>query len=138
MRRPAGARRGVALLLLAPLAACHGGAPATPRATFDASGVEDTTAEAGPAASDASSDAASDASSNASDASSDAPSVIRLGPRAPGAVFVHLFEWRWTDVARECEAYLGPAGFAAVQVSPPSEHAVLAGHPWWQRYQTVG
>jgi alpha-amylase len=60
------------------------------------------------------------------------------GSDARGAVFVHLFEWRWTDVARECEAYLGPAGFAGVQVSPPSEHAVLAGAPWWQRYQTVG
>ncbi|HVZ75001.1 MAG TPA: alpha-amylase family protein [Polyangia bacterium] len=60
-----------------------------------------------------------------------------LGAPGPGDVFVHLFEWRWTDVAKECEAYLGPAGFSAVQVSPPSEHAVLAGFPWWQRYQTV-
>jgi alpha-amylase len=58
-----------------------------------------------------------------------------LDPRA--AVFVHLFEWRWTDVARECEDFLGPAGFAGVQISPPSEHAVLTGAPWWQRYQTV-
>jgi len=55
----------------------------------------------------------------------------------PGAVFVHLFEWKWTDIALECETFLGPNGFAAVQVSPPSEHAVLAGDPWWQRYQTV-
>jgi len=57
-----------------------------------------------------------------------------------GGVFVHLFEWRWPDVARECESFLGPKGFTAVQVSPPSEHAVLAsdGFPWWQRYQTVG
>ncbi|HVU51936.1 MAG TPA: alpha-amylase family protein [Polyangia bacterium] len=79
------------------------------------------------------------ASSDAgADASVEAPTVVHLGPPAPGAVFVHLFEWRWTDVARECEAYLGPAGFAAVQVSPPSEHAVLPGYPWWQRYQTVG
>jgi len=53
-------------------------------------------------------------------------------------VFVHLFEWRWPDVARECENFLGPRGFTAVQVSPPSEHAVLGGFPWWQRYQTVG
>jgi alpha-amylase len=52
-------------------------------------------------------------------------------------VFVHLFEWRWADVARECENFLGPKGFTAVQVSPPSEHAVLGGYPWWQRYQTV-
>ncbi len=56
----------------------------------------------------------------------------------PGAVFVHLFEWRWTDIALECETHLGPNGFAAVQVSPPSEHAVLANEPWWERYQTVG
>ncbi len=54
-------------------------------------------------------------------------------------VFVHLFEWRWDDVARECENFLGPKGFTAVQVSPPSEHALLPGYsfPWWQRYQTV-
>ena len=32
-------------------------------------------------------------------------------------VFVHLFEWRWADVARECEEYLADAGFCAVQVS---------------------
>jgi alpha-amylase len=57
-----------------------------------------------------------------------------------GGAFVHLFEWKWTDVAKECETFLGPKGFAAVQVSPPSEHAVLgsSGYPWWQRYQTVG
>ena len=50
---------------------------------------------------------------------------------------VHLFEWRWTDIARECELVLGPAGVAAVQVSPPQEHAVIQGAPWWQRYQPV-
>jgi alpha-amylase len=59
-------------------------------------------------------------------------------PDARAAVFVHLFEWRWTDIARECEAYLGPAGVTGVQISPPSEHAALAGAPWWERYQTVG
>jgi alpha-amylase len=59
------------------------------------------------------------------------------GHAAAGDVFVHLFEWRWTDVAAECEAVLGPAGFEAVQVSPPMEHLVLASHPWWQRYQPV-
>ncbi|MCW7541842.1 alpha-amylase family protein [Aquabacterium sp. A7-Y] len=56
--------------------------------------------------------------------------------------FVHLFEWKWTDVARECESYLGPKGFAAVQVSPPTEHAWIATgdgapYPWWMRYQPV-
>jgi alpha-amylase len=40
-------------------------------------------------------------------------------------------------VAEECERVLGPAGFAAVQVSPPTEHLSIAGHPWWERYQPV-
>lgn len=55
------------------------------------------------------------------------------------APFVHLFEWTWPDVAEECERYLGPQGFRAVQVSPPQEHVVLPerGYPWWQRYQPV-
>ncbi len=54
-------------------------------------------------------------------------------------VFVHLFEWRWADIALECERYLGPNGFTAVQVSPPNEHAKLSAYayPWWQRYQPV-
>jgi alpha-amylase len=56
--------------------------------------------------------------------------------------FVQLFEWKWTDVARECESYLGPKGFAAVQISPPNEHAWItsgdgAPFPWWMRYQPV-
>ena len=56
-------------------------------------------------------------------------------------VFVQLFEWKWTDVARECEQWLGPHGFAAVQVSPPNEHAEIDSatrqFPWWERYQSV-
>lgn len=53
--------------------------------------------------------------------------------------FVHLFEWTWNDVAQECEQYLGPQGFRAVQVSPPQEHVIVPelGYPWWQRYQPV-
>lgn len=51
--------------------------------------------------------------------------------------FVHLFEWRWDDIALECEQFLGPKGFAAVQVSPPSEHRKAPGRPWWERYQPV-
>ena len=59
-------------------------------------------------------------------------------PAAPslGAI-VHLFEWPWQEIATECEEVLGPAGFAAVQVSPPQEHAVIEGRPWWERYQPV-
>ena len=49
--------------------------------------------------------------------------------------FVHLFEWKWTDIAQECEQYLGPKGFAAVQVSPAMEH--IQGEQWWTRYQPV-
>lgn len=59
------------------------------------------------------------------------------GHAAAGDVFVHLFEWKWTDVVSECEAVLDPAGYKAVQVSPPDESAVITGFPWWQRYQPV-
>ncbi len=70
---------------------------------------------------------------------SDSTPMIDAGPSAkpPAAVFVHLFEWRWTDVALECERFLGPKGFSAVRVSPPSEHAAIFASPWWERYQTV-
>ncbi|XP_039956551.1 alpha-amylase-related protein-like isoform X1 [Bactrocera tryoni] len=50
---------------------------------------------------------------------------------------VHLFEWKWTDIARECEHFLAPRGFAGVQVSPVAENVVIAGRPWWERYQPV-
>jgi alpha-amylase len=54
-------------------------------------------------------------------------------------VTVHLFQWPWTAVARECTDVLGPAGYAAVQVTPPQEHVVLPdrAYPWWQAYQPV-
>lgn len=32
-------------------------------------------------------------------------------------VTVHLFQWKWTDIANECEQYLGPNGFGAVRVN---------------------
>ena len=60
------------------------------------------------------------------------------GHMAAGDVFVHLFEWKWTDIAAECEQVLGPAGFTAVQVSPPQEHSIEPpGYPWSERYQPV-
>src|SRR5688500_533714 len=60
------------------------------------------------------------------------------GRAAAGDVFVHLFEWKWIDIANECEAVLGPAGFRAVQVSPPQEHSVEPpNYPWSERYQPV-
>lgn len=36
---------------------------------------------------------------------------------------VNLFEWRWSDIADECENFLAPKGYAGVQVSPPNEKA---------------
>mmetsp|Transcript_27313 Transcript_27313/g.38637 ORF Transcript_27313/g.38637 Transcript_27313/m.38637 type:complete len:477 (-) Transcript_27313:47-1477(-) len=54
----------------------------------------------------------------------------------PGkTAFVHLFEWKWNDVAQECEEFLGPMGFGAVQTSPQMEH--IQGSQWWTRYQPV-
>ncbi|MCD1646343.1 carbohydrate-binding module family 20 domain-containing protein [Marinobacter adhaerens] len=55
--------------------------------------------------------------------------------QAQAGAFVHLFEWKWSDVAQECENFLGPKGFSAVQVSPPQEH--IQGGAWWTRYQPV-
>jgi alpha-amylase len=82
----------------------------------------------------------STASSGPHDAASNDAGAPQADPqaRASAGTFVELFEWPWTDVATECAQYLGPNGFAAVLVSPPSEHAVLPGFPWYERYQTVG
>ena len=55
-------------------------------------------------------------------------------PVTAGA-FVQLFEWSWPDIATECEDFLGPAGYNAVQISPPQEH--VQGPEWWTRYQPV-
>lgn len=74
--------------------------------------------------------------------------VVPAGdPRAApaGGVFVHLFEWTWPDVEKEC-TYLAQKGYTAVQVSPPNEHIVptadqggdaASDFPWWARYQPV-
>lgn len=56
-------------------------------------------------------------------------------PSTDRTVFVQLFEWSWPAVAQECEQFLGPAGYAAVQVSPANEH--IPGDEWWVRYQPV-
>lgn len=50
---------------------------------------------------------------------------------------VHLFEWRFDDVANECERFLAPNGYGGVQVSPVTENAVVANRPWWERYQPI-
>ena len=48
---------------------------------------------------------------------------------------VHLFEWSWDAIGRECEEVLGPKGYCGVQISPPMEH--IQGGQWWTRYQPV-
>ena len=59
------------------------------------------------------------------------------GHTAAGDVAVHLFDWKWPDIARECDIVLGPAGVAAVQVSPPQEHSITPSKDWSERYQPV-
>lgn len=53
----------------------------------------------------------------------------------PRTVMVHLFEWQWNDIAKECETVLGPKGYGAVQVSPPQKS--VSGSAWWTRYQPI-
>ncbi|XP_018355262.1 PREDICTED: alpha-amylase 1-like [Trachymyrmex septentrionalis] len=50
---------------------------------------------------------------------------------------VHLFEWKFSDIAKECEDFLGPMGYGGVQVSPISENLVINGRPWFERYQPI-
>jgi hypothetical protein len=36
---------------------------------------------------------------------------------APGRhTLVHLFEWKWSDIAAECERFIGSKGYCGVQV----------------------
>ncbi|GAB6030326.1 Alphaamylase [Chamberlinius hualienensis] len=55
------------------------------------------------------------------------------------SVIVEMFQWKWKDLALECERFLGPYGFGAIQTSPPSENAVVndPARPWWEIYQPV-
>jgi alpha-amylase len=52
---------------------------------------------------------------------------------------VHLFEWKWLDIANECETFLAPNKFAGVQISPPNEHLIdTENHrPWTERYDPI-
>lgn len=50
---------------------------------------------------------------------------------------VQLFEWKWSDIALECENFLAVKGFGGVQVSPPNENVILASRPWYERYQPI-
>ncbi len=59
------------------------------------------------------------------------------GRAAAGDAFVQLFSWYWADVAVECERSLGPAGYRAALVSPPQEHNIAEGRPWFEVYGPV-
>lgn len=50
---------------------------------------------------------------------------------------VQLFEWKWNDIANECETFLSPRGYGGVQTSPPNENVVLVNRPWYERYQPI-
>ncbi|XP_022909394.1 alpha-amylase A-like [Onthophagus taurus] len=50
---------------------------------------------------------------------------------------VHLFEWKFSDVADECERFLQHKGYGGVQLSPVSENAIVDKRPWWERYQPI-
>ncbi|XP_039449670.1 alpha-amylase A-like [Culex pipiens pallens] len=53
---------------------------------------------------------------------------------------VHLFEWKFADIAAECERFLGPRGFGGIQLSPVNEYVIVQrgnARPWWERYQPV-
>ena len=58
---------------------------------------------------------------------------------------VQMFEWRFQDIAKECEDFLGPNGYGAVQIPPIHEHVILVRpsfnndviRPWYERYQVV-
>lgn len=48
---------------------------------------------------------------------------------------VQMFKWSWNNIAKECTNWLGPQGFGAVQISPPS--SAFKGSAWWDMYQPV-
>lgn len=56
---------------------------------------------------------------------------------SPRSVIVQPFEWTFVDIARECEEFLGPHGFGAVQIPVVTENLVIPNRPWWERYQPI-
>lgn len=51
------------------------------------------------------------------------------------SAIAHLFEWKFIDIAKECE-FLSTAGYGAVQTSPIQE-VFVSKRTWWERYQPV-
>src|SRR3569623_1362045 len=55
-------------------------------------------------------------------------------------LIVHLFDWKWSDIAAECENFLQHYGYGAVQISPPQEHLTIVQNndmSWSNRYAPV-
>ncbi|KAI4459930.1 alpha-amylase [Holotrichia oblita] len=50
---------------------------------------------------------------------------------------VQLLEWKWNDIADECERFLQHKGYGGVQVSPANENVIIENRPWWERYQPI-
>ncbi|KAG8715176.1 hypothetical protein FRC09_016844 [Ceratobasidium sp. 395] len=64
--------------------------------------------------------------------------LVQHDERAPTTskkVIAQMFEWTWDSVAAECKAFLGPAGYGYVQVSPAAEH--ITGSEWSSDYSPV-
>ena len=55
---------------------------------------------------------------------------------ANAGVMVHLFQWKFNDIANECEKVLGPKGYEGVQITPAAEH-LNKPDVWWSVYQPV-
>lgn len=61
------------------------------------------------------------------------------------SVIVQMLEWKWSEIAKECEDFLGPYGYGGVQTSPANENAIInhpsfntaVERPWYERYQPV-
>ncbi|KAI8436619.1 hypothetical protein MSG28_010127 [Choristoneura fumiferana] len=52
------------------------------------------------------------------------------------STMVHLFEWKWDDIAAECERFLGPMGFGGIQDNSCGNGWVCE-HRWRQIYSMV-
>ncbi|XP_029680697.1 alpha-amylase A-like [Formica exsecta] len=68
--------------------------------------------------------------------------AIALAQKDPNYVdgrttMAHLFEWKFNDIAKECEDFLGPKGYGGVQVSPINENLIIKDRPWYERYQPL-
>ncbi|XP_013183225.1 alpha-amylase [Amyelois transitella] len=65
----------------------------------------------------------------------------RTNQKPDMSTIVHLFEWKWDDIAEECERFLAPHGFGGVQISPPSENLIIhlpdGSRTWYERYQVM-